>query len=119
MAENPSELEARKRQPKPRRSGQVIARGEGKWLVRIFLLKAFEGTTYHPIFVFLLASGCRPGEALGLKWPDIDWQAGTVTIRRALCKLGLGTIRTYISIYREVNTARRGQLRGLIAHLDL
>ena len=32
----------------------------------------------------MLASGCRPGEALGLKWPDIDWQAGTVAVRRAL-----------------------------------
>ena len=29
--------EALKKQPKPRRTGQVIARGEGKWLVRIFL----------------------------------------------------------------------------------
>jgi integrase len=48
------------------------------------LLKATEGTQYHPTFVLLLASGCRPSEALGLKWADIDWQDGTVMIRRAI-----------------------------------
>lgn len=47
-------------------------------------LKATEGDSYHSLFVFLLASGCRPGEAFGLKWSDIDWQAGTATIQLAL-----------------------------------
>ena len=31
-----------------------------------------------------LALGLRQGEALGLQWPDLDLEAGTVTIRRAL-----------------------------------
>ena len=29
-------------------------------------------------------TGCRRGEALGLTWPDLDVEAGAVTIRRAL-----------------------------------
>ena len=29
-------------------------------------------------------SGARRGEICGLKWPDIDWKSGTVTIRRNL-----------------------------------
>ena len=31
-----------------------------------------------------LALGLRQGEALGLQWPDIDLDAGTLTVRRAL-----------------------------------
>lgn len=31
-----------------------------------------------------LALGLRQGEALGLQWPDLDLEAGTATIRRAL-----------------------------------
>ncbi len=35
-------------------------------------------------FALALALGLRQGEALGLKWPDVDFDAGTLTIRRAL-----------------------------------
>ena len=35
-------------------------------------------------FALALALGLRQGEALGLKWQDIDYSAGTLTIRRAL-----------------------------------
>ena len=31
-----------------------------------------------------LALGLRQGEALGLKWSDVDWDAGTLTVRRAV-----------------------------------
>lgn len=31
------------------------------------------------LFLFMLFTGCRIGEACGLRWIDIDWQAGTVT----------------------------------------
>jgi integrase len=48
------------------------------------LLKAAEKERYYPVFVFLLSSGCRPGEAFGLKWSDVDWPSGSVTINRAI-----------------------------------
>jgi integrase len=42
-----------------------------------------EGSSqYSPLFGFLLASGCREGEALGLLWSDIDWKSGSVRIER-------------------------------------
>lgn len=41
-----------------------------------------RGGQYGPLLGFLLASGCRVGEALGMRWSDIDWQAGTVRIER-------------------------------------
>ncbi|MCS7256461.1 MAG: tyrosine-type recombinase/integrase [Thermomicrobium sp.] len=36
-----------------------------------------------PLVAFLLASGCRIGEALALRWSDIDWQQRTVRIERS------------------------------------
>ena len=33
-------------------------------------------------------TGCRRGEALGLTWDDLDLEANTITIRRALVPLG-------------------------------
>ena len=36
----------------------------------------------------LSMTGCRRGEALGLRWDDLDLEANTVTIRRALVPLG-------------------------------
>lgn len=35
-------------------------------------------------FALALAVGLRQGEAIGLKWPDLNAKAGTLTIRRAL-----------------------------------
>ena len=36
----------------------------------------------------LSMTGCRRGEALGLAWDDLDLEANTITIRRALVPLG-------------------------------
>src|SRR5262249_45538478 len=47
-------------------------------------LKGAAADRYYPVFSFLLSTGCRPGEAAGLKWSDFDAQAGTITISRAL-----------------------------------
>jgi integrase len=41
---------------------------------------------FSPLLRFLLSTGCRRGEALGLRWEDVDLQRGRVTIRRALTK---------------------------------
>ena len=29
-------------------------------------------------------TGCRRGEALGLRWEDVDMEAGTISVRQAL-----------------------------------
>ena len=36
------------------------------------------------LFVLALATGLRQGEALGLKWDDVDLVGGSLTVRRAL-----------------------------------
>lgn len=51
--------------------------------VRAFL-DGTEDHWLHPLWCFLVATGCRLGEALGLTWEDVGWQGSTVAVRRAL-----------------------------------
>jgi integrase len=39
---------------------------------------------WEPLFHVLLSTGMRKGEALGLRWQDVDWERGTVTIRQTV-----------------------------------
>lgn len=47
------------------------------------ILKAAFSEHYQPLVEFLVASGCRPNEALALKPSDVDQEAGTVSIVRS------------------------------------
>lgn len=47
------------------------------------LRAAAKGSPLEALWLFMLDSGCRPGEALGLRWTDLDLDAETVTIRGA------------------------------------
>lgn len=52
-----------------------------------FLSKA-KGKEHYEFFALLLATGMRPGEALALRWCDIDLAEGYVSINRALSGSG-------------------------------
>lgn len=43
---------------------------------------------------FWVDQGLRPGEMLGLQWQDIDWSAGTVTVRRSVSRGKLKDLKT-------------------------
>jgi integrase len=47
-----------------------------------FLDWAREHSSYHVLWHVLAFTGMRRGEALGLRWRDIDLDAGTVAVRR-------------------------------------
>lgn len=49
-------------------------------------LQSIKGNGNECLFVFLFTTGCRPSEALGLKWPDLNFETGIVTIQRTLKK---------------------------------
>jgi len=51
------------------------------------LVEQLEADRWWPLWCLLLTTGLRPGEALGLKWNDLDLEHGTVTVRRALARL--------------------------------
>jgi integrase len=48
------------------------------------LLAAAEGDRWAPLWTLLVTTGIRPGEAAGLKWSDLDLEAGMLTVRRSL-----------------------------------
>ncbi len=80
LGDNPAERVDR---PKPNPRSPALWTPEQ---VRRFLaaVLAGEGGVYGELFGFLLASGLRLSEALGLTWADVDLEAGTVTVRRAV-----------------------------------
>lgn len=50
-------------------------------------LEAAKADRLHALFVLAVAGGLRPGEYLGLQWPDVDVERGTVTVQRTLVRL--------------------------------
>lgn len=39
---------------------------------------------WRTLWLVAMASGCRPGELRGLLWGDVDFEAGTITVRRSV-----------------------------------
>lgn len=60
--------------------------------LRTFLVKTRDDE-YGPLWAFLVATGCRIGEALALQWSDVDLEAGTVWIHRTLSRGADGLYR--------------------------
>jgi integrase len=52
------------------------------------LLDLFKGHRLENAIILMVYTGMRKGEVCGLTWRDVDLQAGTVTIRRALLNRG-------------------------------
>jgi integrase len=50
---------------------------------RVFL-EAIHGDRHEALYLVALGVGLRQGEILGLSWPDLDLETGTLTVRQAL-----------------------------------
>lgn len=48
------------------------------------LLEAASGSRFEALYVVAIHTGLRRGELLGLKWTDVDLDAGTLTVRHSL-----------------------------------
>ena len=55
------------------------------------LLQTAEGDRWHPLWVLMAFTGLRRGEALALRWDDVDFGNGVVHVRRAAWDVGYGT----------------------------
>ena len=51
------------------------------------LLDALEGHRHENMWTLMLGAGLRFGEAAGLTWEDIDFEAATVTVRHTLSRV--------------------------------
>lgn len=47
-------------------------------------VRANQGTRWHPLWAWFTVTGTRLGEALALRWIDIDWDHQETTIRQSL-----------------------------------
>ncbi|MEP6569325.1 MAG: site-specific integrase, partial [Acidobacteriota bacterium] len=73
------------------REMQALNREEAAQLMAVETMTRKEGdrtvavvNRYRVLFAFLLTTGARPSEALGLKWTDVDLETGVATIQRTL-----------------------------------
>ena len=55
-------------------------------------LEAVRGNRFEAAFVVALHCGLREGEILGLKWSDVDLDAGTLQVRRTLSEALAGRL---------------------------
>lgn len=64
---------------------------------------------WRPFFEFILATGVRRGEAIGLKWSDVDPKAGTIRVQRTVSALvGQGLVITNAKTESSRRTIRLG-----------
>ncbi len=54
--------------------------------LQAFLTEAKASGVYEMYYIEL-STGLRRGELLGLKWPDIDWKNGIITVRRQVARV--------------------------------
>ena len=55
--------------------------------IRIFL-ECIADEPLHPLYLFMATTGVRRGEAAGLRWCDVDLEAGRTAIRRQILQNG-------------------------------
>jgi integrase len=68
---------------KPKRSPRALTMPEGRQLLAWSTYDHYAVEHDLPdLLAFLIASGCRIGEALGLTWDRVDLEAGTILIDR-------------------------------------
>lgn len=51
------------------------------------LLDAAQGSRYAPLFEFLVNTAMRRGEALALRWRDVNEDAGTLLVRGTMARM--------------------------------
>jgi len=91
----------------PRAAGCAGAR-VGAWSVsdlRTFL-ESESASRYYPLWLLLLTTGMRRGEAMGLRWQDVDAEAQTLAIRQT---------RVQLSYEAVVSTPKTQKGRRLVA----
>ena len=68
-------------------------------------LAATRGKRLEALFTLLPAIGLREGEAFGLKWSDIDLEAGTLAVRQQIQRVG--TPRRPVFVEPKTERSRR------------
>jgi len=99
IKENPAAVQCRRRGQKVM---GTVSGAERQKAIRPFTeseLKIILGSTesdrdYGPLFLLLSRTGMRPGEALALKWSDLNFTNRKILVERALSAGCVGTTKT-------------------------
>ena len=61
---------------------------------------------YYPLFLTLARTGCRPGEALALRWQDVNFERREILVERAFSCRQIGPTKTggfrYVDMSQEL-----------------
>jgi integrase len=79
------------------------------------VLRAARGDRLEALAVLVLAVGMRQGEALRLRWADVDLDEGTLTVRKAKTASGVRTIALPPFVVAALDRHRRRQRRERMA----
>jgi integrase len=74
--------------PKPRRAEPAIVDGNGS----LALLEAAAGSWLHVPILLAVTCGMRRGEALALRWEDVNLETGALAVRRSLEQTSQGQV---------------------------
>jgi integrase len=72
-------------------------------------LEAVSGQKYEALYVLSLTCGLRMGESLGLKWSDIDLDAGTLRVNRQLQRMRRDGDKSGTLVFRSPRTPAAAQ----------
>ncbi len=89
-----------------RKEGRTLSETEAR-----HFLETLQGHRLEVLFTLMLATGLRRGEALGLRWEDLDTKRGVLRVQRQLQREGEGLI------VREPKTMRSRRVVNLPAPL--
>jgi integrase len=75
------------------------------------LIQTVKGDALEGLVTVALSCGLRRGEMLGLQWVDVDLEAGTLQVRRALQRFGgdAATRRPLLAEQLRIRTALKGE----------
>jgi len=83
------------------------------------LFETTQGQDLHALWVLLVSTGLRLGEALGLKWEDVDFENSRLMVRRSLQRQkegGLVLVEPKTSKSRRTVYFPNGTVEALRAH---
>jgi len=69
------------------RIGDTKHRALSKKELELFFNYARDNCWYYELFLFMLHTGCRVGEACALKWEDIDFTSEVIHIRKTVSRI--------------------------------
>lgn len=82
------------------------------------LLAAARGEKLEALYVVAVTTGMRIGEMFGLKWSDVDLEAGVLRVRRTVAADGTVNAPKTSSSKRTVRLQKTGCFRAKSSLMD-